>query len=148
MTQKYSLGYRDARIKLIKNEQNLGLTKSLNLAPNLPKEISPRLDSDDYCLPERLLKQWEFMQPMVTMSFVVPVIKRNMSQSCGLSLCNFLSTMRRLKNALSCFNPLAIRHFSLGKILFWWEDSTREWFMRKILIYLCDFQNWKIKKPQ
>ena len=72
-------------------ELNLLRMNKILVSPNLSICCSnlqgniARLDSDDYCLPERLLKQWEFMQ-LVTMSFVVPVIKRNMSQS-WVSVC-------------------------------------------------------------
>ena len=59
--QKYLL--RDQRVKLINNEQNLGLTKSLNIGikDSTGKYIA-RLDADDSCSPDRLQKQYDFME--------------------------------------------------------------------------------------
>ncbi|TLX73218.1 glycosyltransferase [Labilibacter sediminis] len=50
--------YTDSRIKLTINNENLGLTKSLNKALNFAKgKYIARMDSDDIALPERLKKQ-------------------------------------------------------------------------------------------
>lgn len=55
--------YSDKRINLIKNEVNLGLTKSLNKAfRESSGEYIARLDSDDFCLPDRLMKQVEHLK--------------------------------------------------------------------------------------
>ena len=55
--------YNDPRIRIIKNGQNIGITKSLNIGL---KEASgkyiARLDSDDYCDQNRLLSQYDFME--------------------------------------------------------------------------------------
>src|SRR3989344_5781814 len=54
---------KDARIKLINNATNLGLTKSLNIGLKEARgEYVARLDADDVALPERLEKQYEFME--------------------------------------------------------------------------------------
>ena len=53
---------KDTRIKLFKNNKNLGLTKSLNLLiekSNYP--IIARQDSDDISFPDRLNRQLNFM---------------------------------------------------------------------------------------
>ena len=53
---------KDARIKLINNATNLGLTKSLNIGLEEARgEYVARLDADDVSLSERLEKQLEFM---------------------------------------------------------------------------------------
>lgn len=55
--------YRDSRLRAIHNPQNIGLTKSLNIG--LRASQSPyvaRLDSDDISLPDRLEKQYQFME--------------------------------------------------------------------------------------
>lgn len=50
--------HRDARIKLIQNEQNLGLTKSLNKALKLAQgDYVARQDADDIALPDRFAQQ-------------------------------------------------------------------------------------------
>ncbi|BAZ68343.1 MAG: glycosyltransferase [Pelatocladus maniniholoensis HA4357-MV3] len=52
----------DQRIKLFKNEENLGLTKSLNKGLKLAQgEYIARQDADDVSLPERFEKQVKFL---------------------------------------------------------------------------------------
>ena len=54
--------YKDSRIRLIKNKENLGLTKSLNVALEVAcGEYIARMDADDICLPQRFEKQVEFL---------------------------------------------------------------------------------------
>lgn len=54
---------RDERIKLINNIANLGLTKSLNIGLKEARgEYIARLDADDVALPERLQKQFDFLE--------------------------------------------------------------------------------------
>lgn len=57
------LSYKDARIKYVKNEQNLRLIKTLNKGLELAKgEFIARMDADDISLPTRLEKQIEFFE--------------------------------------------------------------------------------------
>ena len=56
--------YTDDRIFYIKNSENLGIAKTLNLGleyllPNY--EYIARMDADDWCFPERFQKQLDFM---------------------------------------------------------------------------------------
>ena len=54
--------YTDQRIRFIRNEQNIGLTRSLNKGLELAGgAYIARMDSDDVSLPERLAKQVAFM---------------------------------------------------------------------------------------
>ncbi|MFG6687636.1 glycosyltransferase family 2 protein [Mariniflexile sp. HNIBRBA6329] len=56
--------YEDPRIFYIKNDQNIGLTKTLNrgLAFLLPQyEYLARMDADDWCFPGRFEKQLHFL---------------------------------------------------------------------------------------
>jgi glycosyltransferase involved in cell wall biosynthesis len=56
------LSYGDCRIRLISNERNIGLAKSLNKGLKLAKgKYIARIDSDDIALPERLKKQVSFL---------------------------------------------------------------------------------------
>jgi len=51
-------GYDDPRIRIVTNEENLGLTKSLNRGLALAKgEYIARMDADDISVPERLEQQ-------------------------------------------------------------------------------------------
>jgi len=53
---------KDKRIKIISNEKNVGLSKSLNKGLNLVcGDYIARMDSDDISLPNRLRKQVSFM---------------------------------------------------------------------------------------
>lgn len=55
--------YKDSRIVVFENEENLGITKSLNRALAVAKgEYIARMDADDVCLPERLSKQVEYLK--------------------------------------------------------------------------------------
>jgi glycosyl transferase family 2 len=55
--------YKDARIRLLRNERNLGLTASLNKGLALAKgQYLARMDADDISLPTRLAKQIAFMK--------------------------------------------------------------------------------------
>lgn len=53
---------KDSRIKVIVNERNIGLAMSLNKAIELAKgEYLARMDADDISLPDRFIKQVEYM---------------------------------------------------------------------------------------
>jgi len=55
--------YQDPRIKIINNEKNVGLTKSLNEGLKLAKgEYIARMDADDISMPERLQKQVNILE--------------------------------------------------------------------------------------
>ena len=55
--------YNDERIKIINNEKNIGLVKSLNKALQFVKgEYIARQDADDSSLPNRLKLQLEFLE--------------------------------------------------------------------------------------
>ncbi len=57
-TPEILYGYDDPRIRIVTNEENLGLTKSLNKGLALARgEYIARMDADDISLPERLEKQ-------------------------------------------------------------------------------------------
>lgn len=54
---------RDVRVRIIVNPQNLGLTKSLNKAfPQAKGKYIARMDADDISEPNRLEKQYDFME--------------------------------------------------------------------------------------
>ncbi len=52
----------DARIHIIRNEVNSGVAKSLNVGiSHASASIIARMDSDDFSLPERLRRQYDFL---------------------------------------------------------------------------------------
>ncbi|NVM23939.1 MAG: glycosyltransferase, partial [Desulfobacterales bacterium] len=55
--------YHDLRMKVVRNEENMGLTKSLNKGLTIAKGgYIARMDADDISLPERLQKQVEYLE--------------------------------------------------------------------------------------
>lgn len=53
--------YNDSRIRLVKNETNLGITQTLNKGIELAKyELIARMDADDVCHPSRFQKQYDY----------------------------------------------------------------------------------------
>lgn len=62
--------YKDARIVLIQNNKNIGLTKSLNIGIAKAKgKYIARMDADDISLPKRLEKQFDFMEVHLEFAF-------------------------------------------------------------------------------
>ncbi|MBR0510494.1 MAG: glycosyltransferase [Clostridia bacterium] len=54
---------KDPRIRLIENEKNLGLPKSLNRAMDAcTGKYVARMDTDDICFPDRLARQVDYME--------------------------------------------------------------------------------------
>lgn len=55
--------YSDPRIRLYQNESNQGISATLNKGIELAAtEVIARMDADDICYPDRLQKQWEYLQ--------------------------------------------------------------------------------------
>jgi len=66
-----SIAIKDNRIKLIKNNKNLGLAITLNNCLNIASGVYiARMDDDDISLPERLEKQVEFLDSHPEYAFV------------------------------------------------------------------------------
>ncbi|MCR5792030.1 MAG: glycosyltransferase [Lachnospiraceae bacterium] len=71
-TRSILQSYKDERIRLLYNEENLKLAGSLNKAFDVAEgEYIIRIDADDICLPDRLKHQVEFMDhnPNIQLSF-------------------------------------------------------------------------------
>ncbi|MCS6824874.1 MAG: glycosyltransferase [Cytophagales bacterium] len=63
--------YTDRRIRLFRNEENIGLTKSLNKGIELARgKYIARMDADDISLPDRLAVQVQFMEENPQVSLV------------------------------------------------------------------------------
>jgi glycosyltransferase involved in cell wall biosynthesis len=55
--------FKDPRIRLIRNEENSGITKTLNKGIHLSSnELIARMDADDISHPDRLEKQYKYLQ--------------------------------------------------------------------------------------
>jgi glycosyltransferase involved in cell wall biosynthesis len=69
--------YDDPRIRLIENERNLGLTRSLNRGIRLSQgAYIARMDADDLSLPDRLQKQVDFLDADPRCAVVASFSKR------------------------------------------------------------------------
>jgi glycosyltransferase involved in cell wall biosynthesis len=54
--------YQDPRIRLIRNEKNLGISPTLNKGIELASsDLIARMDADDISYPDRLQKQYDYM---------------------------------------------------------------------------------------
>ena len=70
-TRDIITSYTDSRIRLIDNEQNIGLTKSLNKGIDLARgKYIARMDADDISMPERLEVQYNFLEKNIEYSLV------------------------------------------------------------------------------
>ncbi len=57
------LAKKDQRIKILANQENIGLTKSLNQGLKICKgKYVARMDADDWSYPDRLRKQFDYME--------------------------------------------------------------------------------------
>ena len=62
-SRDYLATLQDNRIRLIRNSENIGLTKSLNIGLKAAKgKYIARMDSDDISLPTRFEKQYDYME--------------------------------------------------------------------------------------
>jgi glycosyltransferase involved in cell wall biosynthesis len=62
-SEEIILGYKDSRIRYIKNDENLRLIRTLNKGINLANgQFLVRMDADDISLPNRIERQVYFMQ--------------------------------------------------------------------------------------
>jgi len=62
-SRNYLAALQDNRIRLIRNSENIGLTKSLNIGLRAAKgKYIARMDSDDISLPTRFEKQYDYME--------------------------------------------------------------------------------------
>ncbi len=70
-TKKIIENYTDERIIILINDENLGLTKSLNRGISIAKgKYIARMDADDISYPKRFLKQYKYMEENKSVSVV------------------------------------------------------------------------------
>ena len=87
--------YKDARIIVLQNTKNIGLTKSLNLGIAKAKgKYIARMDADDISMPKRLEKQFDFMEEHPEFAFV------GLEQKLLMMLAKKLVFLSRLQIAL------------------------------------------------
>src|SRR3954470_3560808 len=70
-TTDYLMGLRDPRLSVYRNEENLGLTATLNRGLEQAKgEYVARMDADDVCTPERLERQGKVLDENLDVGLV------------------------------------------------------------------------------
>jgi glycosyltransferase involved in cell wall biosynthesis len=75
-TAKIIQSFSDDRIVYLKNEKNLGQTKSLNIAIKGSRgKYVARMDADDICFPERFQMQYDFLEKHQDISIVGSWVK-------------------------------------------------------------------------
>lgn len=98
---------KDSRIKIINNNKNIGLTKSLNkgLAIAQGKYIA-RMDADDISLPERLAKQVDFLEAHPAVGVVGSAVQLIDDSGKPSFICSFPSEHGFIKWCLYFYNPI------------------------------------------
>jgi len=96
---------KDSRIRIIKNEKNIGLTKSLNKVIRVAKgKYIARMDADDISLPERLRKQIDFLEKNSEIGLLgTGYYEINDNKIIGEKY--FLTTDEKLRKILIKYNP-------------------------------------------
>ena len=98
---------KDARVKVHTNETNLRLPSSLNKALSLAEgKYIARMDADDICMPDRLQKQYDFMEanPNVDLSSCRFLTLKNGAYSSGG--CGGKGDSESIKALLLVTNPI------------------------------------------
>ena len=104
--------FKDSRIRVLTNERNQGLTRSLNIgARNACGEYLARLDSDDWSHQDRLAQQHEFLERHPEYAMCGTRVQEDFGGSLRDPAVPFISGDEHLKKTLSSFNPFA--HSSL-----------------------------------
>lgn len=68
--------YRDPRIRFYRNEQNMGISPTLNKGIELARaEFIARMDADDIAYPERLQKQYDYLETHPDCSLVSSLVR-------------------------------------------------------------------------
>lgn len=100
--------FKDARVKVIINKENLGLTKSLNIALRAAKgNYIARIDSDDVAKPERLEAQINYMIKNPKTDVLGTSIEKIDSRGKSLGVFKYPLTHSEIVNSILRFNPFA-----------------------------------------
>ncbi len=104
-TEGVILSYDDPRIVYVKNEENLGVARTLNRGLALAKgQYIARMDADDISLPERFQKQAQYLD-----SHPDCVVCGSSVEKFGAAkgVCAFPETDEKIRTAMLLSNPVA-----------------------------------------
>lgn len=101
--------FKDERIQLITNPENYGLTKSLNIGLRKARgRYIARMDADDYSYPERLRRQYRYMERHKEIDILGTWVKegKKIQKCCGNVSSRWRYT-RMLFDNVGIFHPTA-----------------------------------------
>jgi glycosyltransferase involved in cell wall biosynthesis len=99
------LSYPDPRIRLVDNDQNIGLVHTLNRGIDLANgEFIARMDGDDISMPERFSKQVAFMERHPEVGVYGGWIEYFMGRELVMK---FPASDADIRQALPSYNPIA-----------------------------------------
>jgi len=128
---------QDSRI-IIVNQENLGLTKSLNRGFELSKgKYIARQDADDISLPERFSKQIVYFSRNQTIGVLGTNVYRIKDDSSIIGLDKMKSNYKDIKNTLKIRNALSHGSVMLNKDMLGTEIFYNEYFK-----YSQDYELW------
>lgn len=137
-TSKILSSYKDERIKIVKNEKNIGLTKSLNLGIRLAKgEYIARQDADDISDPSRLEKLFNVFEKDKYLGLVGSSFKIIDSNHRILRIVNVPTAEEDIRNIILDHNP-----FCHGSVMFKREVINKIGGYREFFRYAQDYDLW------
>lgn len=122
-TQKENWDYLqsldDSRLVLMENQSNMGLTLSLNKAVTKAQgRYLARMDSDDVCLPERLQKQFDYMEQNPDVILCGSAYQEINKDQISSAQVPFVSSDVEIRRSFKSFNPIAHPTFFMRKTAF------------------------------
>ena len=137
-TEEILKSYNDPRIKIIDNEKNIGLTKSLNKGLKLTRgEYIARMDADDVSMPERLEKEVVFLDNNKNMGLVGTYYFETNENGKVLYITRPLNDSKALKEKL-----LMINQFGHGSVMFKKECIEKVGLYRREFKSAQDYDLW------
>ncbi len=140
---------RDSRVRMMTNEVNLGLTKSLNKVLRQTQGICiARMDADDIALPSRLEKQWNFLRTHPEIGMVGTTFEWINDTGALIGQPTIMTETHKLHSALIRTNPflhgsILIRKTLLDEVHGYNEKFTKaqDYDLWLRLSSLCQFAN-------
>lgn len=130
--------YHDHRIKIINNEKNIGLTKSLNKGLKIARgEYIARQDADDISLPQRLEKEINFLEKHKRAGLIGSSIQLISESGKPLATQKVLTKNEEIKKGL-----LGGNQFAHGSVMFKRECLDKVGFYREEFRSTQDYDLW------
>ncbi|MEA5567041.1 glycosyltransferase family 2 protein [Anabaena sp. UHCC 0399] len=128
-TREIICSYDDPRIRLIDNDYNLGLTRSLNKGLKLAEgEFIARQDADDISEPERLAKQVAFLETHPEVALVGTWYKDIDPQGSLIGECNLPCNSIQIRWDILFYCPfvhsgIMFRKYTIGKHIGFYNEA-------------------------